>query len=109
MLEAPSPSLGYLLAAELEAVQASCWVLAFIHRYCPVSVQGAGEASPVEGRASFSAKAGEGETKTASLIDCCCVSWEIYEVRLLLLPRLGALRSHYACPDASRLPPPREV
>ena len=28
MLEAPSPSLGYLLADGLEAVQASCWNLA---------------------------------------------------------------------------------
>ena len=35
MLEAPSPSLGYLLAAGQEAVQASCWNLAFIHRYYP--------------------------------------------------------------------------
>ena len=35
MLEAPSPSFGYLLATGLEAVQASCWNLAFIHRYYP--------------------------------------------------------------------------
>jgi hypothetical protein len=36
MLEAPLRSLSYLLTAGLEAVQAICWVLAFIHRYYPV-------------------------------------------------------------------------
>jgi hypothetical protein len=35
MLVVPSPSLRYLLASGLEAVQGSCLILARIHRYYP--------------------------------------------------------------------------
>jgi hypothetical protein len=72
MLEAPSPSLGDLLAAGLEAVQASCWVLAFIHRYYSVC-RDQGGGVPCEEYA-YSRKAGAGEAETVLVVDGCSVS-----------------------------------
>ena len=73
MLEAPSPSLGYLLAAGQEAVQASCWNLAFIHRYYP-ACRDQGGWVPCEVYTGYSMNPGAGETKTVPIIDVYSVS-----------------------------------
>jgi hypothetical protein len=91
MLEAPSRSLGYLLTAGLEAVQAFCWILAFIHRYYPVCAGGRG-GQPCRGACQLF-------RKSRGRRDQDCATYR------LLLCTLRDLRGTSAAPPETGCPP----